>query len=659
MRERGADPYTLQKYIKLLDVDVDDFEDELNLQLLRKKALMLIRDTLLIERQVNELDDKIALLIKNRISLEEVFGFSSKQMRYHLAHEQQAKLENETGIITLKGTDKDTQEKRKKYQELFYLLQTQPKYLANLMFNMNKTGGASVTKFLEGVVLTLFGHVQSNREEYLFLNLIDTCISLEVNGIQKIEDFWRDNPLFIKLVLQYIRGAKERKFLRMLLQPLIKVVMDDQALELEIEPVAVYKAIIRMDEVSSGEKSTRNYDATQADAAADEDVILIQMGRIKKLTDISERFLTAITKSTLPYGIRYIAMAMKDCFVKKFPSPEQGPEISRIVGNLLYYRYMNPAIIAPEAFDIIDTAVSPSQRKNLAEISKTLHQIQVSRILTGTGEVATNVNAFINESSKHFSLFIKNSCTVETIQDYFGMDELLDMSSHGKPFIYITPEEIIQVHHDLVENLGNLTSDVNDPLQIILNELGPAPAVGSAAKGHGSELTLHLTNRFAKTENPEEVEKRELISATKVLVKCVLRIQSGKTLLKILEEPVNVGLQNNFEDYLHMSSNASLKKKEKVGSALNSIVNIHDRETKLASNEKLKASSNEQLKAPSNENLKAPSNEKLKAPSNEKLNAISNGELNASTGALVKDPSYLQHLRKEDGSLYLVNNYLV
>ena len=31
--------------------------------------------------------------------------------------------------------------------------------------------------------------------------------------------------------------------------------------------------------------------------------------------------------------------------------------ILRIVGNLLYYRYMNPAIVAPDAFDIIDVGV--------------------------------------------------------------------------------------------------------------------------------------------------------------------------------------------------------------------------------------------------------------------------------------------------------------
>jgi hypothetical protein len=226
----GADPKTLQQYIKLLDDNIDDFDEEKSLDELRKRVVKMIRESLAIETQVNELDAKIALLVKNRISLEEVIGFSSKQMRSHLAQEHAQKLEKESGVITLKGSDKDTQEKRKKYQDLFYLLQIQPKYLSTLMFVLNKAGGASTTKFIEGVTLTLFGQVQSPREEYLFLNLIDSCIQLELNDIAKMEDFWRDNPLFIKLVLQYIRGAKERQFLRTLLQPLVKSVMDSNSL---------------------------------------------------------------------------------------------------------------------------------------------------------------------------------------------------------------------------------------------------------------------------------------------------------------------------------------------------------------------------------------------------------------------------------------------
>ncbi len=53
----------------------------------------------------------------------------------------------------------------------------------------------------------------------------------------------------------------------------------------------------------------------------------------------------------------------------------------KIVGNLLYYRYMNPAIVAPDAFDIIDMSaggqLTTEQRRNLGSIAKMLqHSLQ-------------------------------------------------------------------------------------------------------------------------------------------------------------------------------------------------------------------------------------------------------------------------------------------
>ena len=48
----------------------------------------------------------------------------------------------------------------------------------------------------------------------------------------------------------------------------------------------------------------------------------------------------------------------------------------QIVGNLLYYRYINPAIVAPDVFDIIniaaDKALSSDQRRNLGSVAKIL-----------------------------------------------------------------------------------------------------------------------------------------------------------------------------------------------------------------------------------------------------------------------------------------------
>ena len=56
------------------------------------------------------------------------------------------------------------------------------------------------------------------------------------------------------------------------------------------------------------------------------------------------------------YGMKFIAMKLRLALHEKFPeAPED--DILKVVGNLLYYRYMNPAIVAPDAFDIVDVGM--------------------------------------------------------------------------------------------------------------------------------------------------------------------------------------------------------------------------------------------------------------------------------------------------------------
>ena len=44
---------------------------------------------------------------------------------------------------------------------------------------------------------------------------------------------------------------------------------------------------------------------------------------------------------------------------KKFPDAPID-DILKVVGSLLYYRYMNPCIVAPDAFDIVDFGIEQS-----------------------------------------------------------------------------------------------------------------------------------------------------------------------------------------------------------------------------------------------------------------------------------------------------------
>jgi len=103
--------------------------------------------------------------------------------------------------------------------------------------------------------------------------------------------------------------------------------------------------MIKEEESRTGEKSTLAYDVSRSQALENDKVMKIFVKRLKDLRSITEKFLNAIIASLpkLPYGLRYISAQMRNELEAKFPGDEE--KVMKIVGNLIYYRYMNPAVV--------------------------------------------------------------------------------------------------------------------------------------------------------------------------------------------------------------------------------------------------------------------------------------------------------------------------
>lgn len=83
--------------------------------------------------------------------------------------------------------------------------------------------------------------------------------------------------------------------------------------------------------------------------------------------------------------MRYTAMQLRLTLQAKFPeAPED--DILKVIGNLLYYRYMNPAIVAPDGFGIVEAGVdkqlTPDQRRNLGSIAKVLQHAAANKLVS-------------------------------------------------------------------------------------------------------------------------------------------------------------------------------------------------------------------------------------------------------------------------------------
>ena len=194
------------------------------------------------------MDIKIGLLVKNRIDVEEVVAHG-KHLNKKLK-EKNIKTSTENTAQGLKALKKESREKLDAYQHLFYALQTDPTYLAKLIFAMPQS---SSTKFLDSVILTLYNFGANQREEYLLLKLFRTALEEEVcKKVEKLNDIVSGNPMVIKMIVGFYKSGQGQVALREVLGPLVKQVLDNKDLHINTNPVEIYKQWINAKELESG-----------------------------------------------------------------------------------------------------------------------------------------------------------------------------------------------------------------------------------------------------------------------------------------------------------------------------------------------------------------------------------------------------------------------
>uniref|UniRef100_A0A8C8SNC1 IQ motif containing GTPase activating protein 3 n=1 Tax=Pelusios castaneus TaxID=367368 RepID=A0A8C8SNC1_9SAUR len=518
----------VRRFIHLLERSQHDFWEESELLKLREEVVKRIRSNQQLESDLNLMDIKIGLLVKNRITLQEVVSHCKK-----LTKKNKDQLSHLMAIDKQKGLKSLSKEKRRKleaYQHLFYLLQTHPVYLARLIFQMPQNKS---TKFMESVVFTLYNYASNPREAYLLLQLFKTALQEEIkSNVDHLRDILTGNPTVIRLVVSFYRKARGQNALRQILGGPVQEVLRDKTLSIRTNPVDIYKAWINQLESQSGQKSKLPYDVSPDQALSHPEVQRRLDISIRNLLALTDRFLSAIISSVdkIPYGMRYVAKILKTSLAEKFPDAGE-EEICKIVGNLLYYRFVNPAVVAPDGFDIIDisagVALHIEHRRTLCSIAKILQHAASNKMFEGEDGHLRVVNQYLEETHSKFRKFICAACSVPEPEERFNVDEYSEMVAVTKPVIYITVAELINTHKLLLEHQDSIAPDHRDPLhelledldelptaQSLIGESAPNPADGNAEQALAQlgklEVSLTLTNKFDVEANSEEADTKTM-----------------------------------------------------------------------------------------------------------------------------------------------------
>ncbi|XP_019287082.2 ras GTPase-activating-like protein IQGAP3 [Panthera pardus] len=539
------------RFAHLLNQSQEDFLAEAELLKLQEEVVRKIRSNQQLQQDLNLMDIKIGLLVKNQITLQEVISHCKK-----LTNKNKEQLSGMMVLDQQKGLKSLSKEKRQKleaYQHLLYLLQTQPLYLAKLILRMpqNRT-----TKFMESVIFSLYNYASNRREAYLLLQLFKTALREEIRSkVEQPQDMVTGNPAVVGLVVRFYRNGRGQSALREILGRVVQDVLEDKTLSVHIDPIHLYKSWINQSEAQTGQRSRLPYDVTPEQALSHPEVQRRLDISLRSLLAVTDKFLAAIISSVdqIPYGMRYVAKVLKTTLAEKFPDAPEN-EVYKVVGNLLYYRFLNPAIVAPDAFDIVAVAaggaLAAPQRHALGAVAQVLQQAAAGKAFRGESRHLRVLNDYLEETHLKFRRFVCRACQVPEPEERFAMDEYSDMVAVAKPVVYITVGELVNTHRLLLEHQDSVAPDHCDPLHELLEDLGELPTIpdliGEGVAADRSldpsklEVSLTLANKFEGLEtDPGDASARSLLLSTKQMLVDIMQFQPGDSLEEMLSLPAS------------------------------------------------------------------------------------------------------------------------
>ena len=391
---------TVKGFVHLLNDSDFDFDEEVEFERLRKTVVQHVRQNELADQYITQLDIKIALLVKNKITLDEVVKHQK-----HFGGDAGRLLTN-TEISSkdpfdLKALNKTSRRKLEQYQELFFILQTQPQYLARLFKRFREQATAEKEcERIKHLIMGLFGYAQKRREEYYLLKLITRSMKEEVDRCPSMKDYIRGNFFWAKLFAAYVKSPRDRKYLRDTLGPIIKDnIIEVSDLDLESDPMLIYLSAIENEQLRTGRRSKRSPDIPREEAIRDEETKRTFITHLQDLRDIADQFFAALEDHLhkMPFGVRYIAQQMSECLKSRFKHEEQG-HIMQIVGFWVWKSYLQPALTEPEKLGVLDRGLSQDHRRNIGEVCKVLGQVAAGRLFGGENVFLQPLNSYVGES---------------------------------------------------------------------------------------------------------------------------------------------------------------------------------------------------------------------------------------------------------------------
>ncbi|CAL1716732.1 unnamed protein product [Somion occarium] len=494
LTNRNTNRYSVTALFSMAAEQDVEVEDELGraqkrLRDLKSKISAQSKRNFVLERDVRFLDSRIGLLIQNRMALDE-----QNEVEKHLED-----------VDATEGHFPDDR-KMQQYSNLFFLLQSEPRHIASLCRLVSLS---EIDTLLQTVMFTLYGNQYESREEHLLLTMFQSVLSSQFETATEFGSLLRANTPVSRMMTTYTRRGPGQSYLKSVLAERINSLIEHKDLNLEINPVKVYEQmIIQIEEETGSLPPNLPRGVPPEVAAANPDVQAIIAPRLTMLMEIANSFLLTIIDSmeSVPYGIRWICKQIRSLTRRKYPEATDYA-ICSLIGGFFFLRFINPAIVTPQAYMLVDGVPAKFPRRTLTLVRdhtcyySCFHSdafIQIAKMLQNLANKPSyakeaymiTLNPFVENNKARINQFLNNLCEVGDFYDTLEMDQYMALSKKDL-VIHITLNELYNTHSLILQHVETLSPNDKQHLRILTDELGAAPPQVPRKENRTVELQLY------------------------------------------------------------------------------------------------------------------------------------------------------------------------
>jgi Ras GTPase-activating-like protein IQGAP2/3 len=265
---------------------------------------------------------------------------------------------------------------------------------------------------------------------------------------------------------------------------------------LEINPLSVYEEILQNEDSEGDPTLPKGITAEQAQNHPRVKAIIGP--RLAKLQEVTSGFLDIILNSIdkVPYGIRWICKQIRSLTKRKYPQATDY-SICTLIGAFFFLRFLNPAIVTPQAYMLVEKSLLKHPRRTLTLVAKILQNLANKPTYSKEAHMVV-LSPFIESNKPRVNRFLNELCEVGDFYESLEMDQYIALSKKDL-VLNITLNEMFNTHALLVQHLDALAPNEDQRLRICLEDLGPAPPQVPRYENKTIELPL-----FSRFETPIE-----------------------------------------------------------------------------------------------------------------------------------------------------------